>query len=84
MAGFLDEPGLRRFKTKLMEAVAKIYLGKTEKAASAKTADTATSASSVPWTGVSGKPNLVQSVNGVAPDGAGNVIVQAGVKLKRW
>ena len=32
------------------------YLGKTEKAESAKTADSATDASNVPWAGVSGKP----------------------------
>lgn len=36
------------------------------------------------WAGITDKPKVVQSVNGVAPDGAGNVIVQAGVKLKRW
>lgn len=59
MAGFLDLTGLSHFKSKLLEAIANIYLGKTEKAASAKTADTATSASSVPWTGVSGKPQLI-------------------------
>lgn len=44
MASFLDKTGLQRFKDKLLEAVGKAYLGKTEKAASAKTADTATSA----------------------------------------
>lgn len=59
MAGFLDLTGLSHFKSKLLEAIANIYLGKTEKAASAKTADTATSASSVPWTGVIGKPQLI-------------------------
>lgn len=71
MASFLDKTGLQRFKDKLLEAVGKAYLGKTEKAASAKTADTATKATtadtattantakSVAWGNVSGKPQII-------------------------
>lgn len=72
MAGFLDLTGLSHFKTKLLEAVnatfltqkdaSATYLGINAKAKSAAKADsaiTANSASAVPWTGVSGKPQLI-------------------------
>ena len=72
MAGFLDLTGLSHFKTKLLEAVnatfltqkdaSATYLGINAKAKSAAQADsaiTANSARAVPWTGVSGKPQLI-------------------------
>ena len=42
--------------------LAEVFLGKQEKAASAATADTATSADSVDWGNVEGKPSIKTGV----------------------
>ena len=60
-------PDLTPYLTKA--DAASTYLGINAKAKTAGTADT------VPWTGVSGKPNLVRSVNGISPGTDGNVTI---------
>ena len=63
MAGFLDLTGLTHFKTKLLEAVGKSYLGKNEKANSAKVADMATNApNSLPKQGDAGTITTFETV----------------------
>ena len=54
---------------------ASTYLGINAKAKTAGTADT------VPWTGVSDKPNLVRSVNGISPRTDGNVTIPISARM---
>lgn len=66
-------PDLTPYLTKA--DAASTYLGINAKAKTAGTADT------VPWTGVSGKPNLVRSVNGISPGTDGNVTIPIPARM---
>lgn len=66
-------PDLTPYLTKA--DAASTYLGINAKAKTAGTADT------VPWTGVSGKPNLVCSVNGISPGTDGNVTIPIPARM---
>lgn len=66
-------PNLTPYLTKA--DAASTYLGINAKAKTAGTADT------VPWTGVSGKPNLVSSVNGISPGTDGNVTIPIPARM---
>lgn len=66
-------PNLTPYLTKA--DAASTYLGINAKAKTAGTADT------VPWTGVSGKPNLVRSVNGISPGTDGNVTIPITARM---
>lgn len=66
-------PNLTPYLTKA--DAASTYLGINAKAKTAGTADT------VPWTGVSGKLNLVRSVNGISPGTDGNVTIPIPARM---